>query len=108
MIAATLGTACHLPVNVLVAVAVCLDEAAENVSPLIDRVRVLHVDLYRLSSAAEFDSIGFEEILTAKALVLVEWADRAKGLLPHGHVPIDLEHIPGDPDRRLLLAGGHT
>jgi hypothetical protein len=27
--------------------------------------------------------------------------------LPSDHVPIQLRHVEGDPDRRVLYAGGH-
>jgi tRNA A37 threonylcarbamoyladenosine biosynthesis protein TsaE len=41
----------------------------------------------------------------AHALVLVEWADRAVDRLPADIVPIALEHVEGDPERRILMAG---
>lgn len=69
------------------------------------RFRVYHLDLYRLEGAAELTNIGWDEIVTANALVLVEWPERAGDRLPPDVVPIGLEHIPGDGDRRLLLAG---
>jgi len=69
------------------------------------RSRVFHLDLYRLEREAELTNIGWFDILTAGGLVLVEWPERAGALLPEDHVPIDLEHLDGDPDRRLLLAG---
>jgi tRNA threonylcarbamoyladenosine biosynthesis protein TsaE len=72
------------------------------------RSPVLHLDLYRLRGPRELQSIGFDEIVAARALVLIEWADRAAGLLPHGHVPIDLRHVPERPETRVLYAGGHT
>jgi tRNA threonylcarbamoyl adenosine modification protein YjeE len=72
------------------------------------RSRVFHLDLYRLKSDAELDGLGFDEILAERAIVLIEWADRAVGRLPSGHIPIELDHVPGDPDRRVLYAGGHT
>jgi tRNA threonylcarbamoyladenosine biosynthesis protein TsaE len=72
------------------------------------RSPVLHLDLYRLRGARELQSIGFDEIIAARALVLIEWADRAAGLLPHGHVPIDLRHVPERPETRVVYAGGHT
>ena len=69
------------------------------------RSKVFHLDLYRLEQANELTNIGWYDLLGAHALVLVEWPERAGGLMPTDHVPIDLEHIPGDPGRRLLLAG---
>ncbi len=69
------------------------------------RSRVFHLDLYRLEREAELTNIGWFDILASGGLVLVEWPERAGAMLPADHVPIDLEHIAGDPDRRLLLAG---
>ena len=68
------------------------------------RSPVYHLDLYRLRGPAELTNIGWDEIVAAHALVLIEWPERAEGLLP-AHVPIDLEHLPGDESRRVLLAG---
>src|SRR5947208_16538018 len=34
---------------------------------------VFHVDLYRIGSPAELTNIGWDEIVSARALVLVEW-----------------------------------
>lgn len=66
---------------------------------------VFHLDLYRLEDPRELENIGWDDVTGAHALVLVEWPERAGDRLPPGHVPIDLEHLPGDGDRRLLLAG---
>jgi tRNA threonylcarbamoyladenosine biosynthesis protein TsaE len=68
------------------------------------RGKVYHLDLYRLEREDELTNVGWDEIVDANALVLVEWPARAGTRLPAGHVPIDLEY--GDDDsRRLLLAG---
>jgi tRNA threonylcarbamoyladenosine biosynthesis protein TsaE len=66
---------------------------------------VYHLDLFRLESPADLTNIGWDEIVEANALVLVEWPERAGDRLPRNTVPIELEHIAGDPERRLLLAG---
>lgn len=66
---------------------------------------VYHLDLFRLASPAELTHLGWDDILAAHALVLVEWPERAVHRLPPAVVPIELEHIAGDPGRRLLLAG---
>ena len=70
------------------------------------RSPVYHIDLYRLDGERALTNIGWDEIVgDPHALVLVEWPDRAGSRLPPEHVPIDLEHVPGDPHRRILLAG---
>lgn len=68
------------------------------------RSTVFHIDLYRLENEAQLTNIGWDEIVSGDALVLVEWPERAGGRLPP-HVPIALEYEPGDPTRRILLAG---
>ena len=69
------------------------------------RGTVYHLDLYRLEHEAELTNLGWDDIVAADALVIVEWPERAGTRLPPGHVPIDLEHLVDDGARRVLLAG---
>jgi len=72
------------------------------------RSPVFHLDLYRLSDPVELTNIGWDDILGEDALVLVEWPERAGDRVPRNHVPVSLQHLPDDPTRRLLYAGGHV
>lgn len=69
------------------------------------RSPVYHLDLYRLERESELANIGWDDVLSSGGLVLVEWPERAGSLMPPETVPIELEHLAGDPERRLLLAG---
>jgi tRNA threonylcarbamoyladenosine biosynthesis protein TsaE len=69
------------------------------------RSPVYHLDLYRIDRASDLVNLGWDEIAASHALVIVEWPERAGAFIPAGHVPIDLEHSPDDPDRRVVLAG---
>jgi tRNA threonylcarbamoyladenosine biosynthesis protein TsaE len=69
---------------------------------------VYHLDLYRLDSPNELTNIAWDEIVSEEAIVLIEWPERAGDRIPHMHVPISLQHLPDDPSRRLLYAGGHV
>jgi len=73
----------------------------EYLSP---RSVVYHIDLYRLESEKQLTNIGWDEIVSGNGLVIIEWPERAGERLPP-HVPIALEYEPGDPTRRILLAG---
>jgi len=73
----------------------------EYLSP---RSVVYHIDLYRLESVKQLTNIGWDEIVSGNGLVIIEWPERAGERLPP-HVPIALEYEPGDPTRRILLAG---
>jgi tRNA threonylcarbamoyladenosine biosynthesis protein TsaE len=72
------------------------------------RSGVYHLDLYRLKDETELTNIGWDEILVAEALILIEWPERAGSRIPRDHVPISLQHLPDDANRRLLYAGGHV
>jgi len=47
-----------------------------------ERMLLVHMDLYRLRSPDDLLTIGFQEYLERKALVAVEWPERAADLLP--------------------------
>ncbi len=46
------------------------------------RLNVFHLDAYRAGGSDDFESIGFSELLEQRGVVVVEWADRVKSLLP--------------------------
>lgn len=69
------------------------------------RSPVHHLDLYRLDDPRQLDTIGWDELVSARAVVLIEWPERAGDRVPPGHVTLSLQHLPDDPDRRLLYAG---
>jgi tRNA threonylcarbamoyladenosine biosynthesis protein TsaE len=69
------------------------------------RSRVYHLDLYRVERPADLTVRGWDEIVTAHALVLIEWPEHAGDRLPADNVPIALTQSPGVDDRRVLLAG---
>src|SRR5216117_2711768 len=66
---------------------------------------VFHIDLYRLDSPDQLTNLGWDEIVSSRSLVLVEWPERAGSRLPEDHLSIDLDYVPDDPGRRILLAG---
>jgi tRNA threonylcarbamoyladenosine biosynthesis protein TsaE len=69
------------------------------------RSSVFHLDLFRLKEHRELAGLGWEDILAAEAVALIEWPERAAELLPSDHVGIELQHVPNDEAHRLLLAG---
>jgi tRNA threonylcarbamoyladenosine biosynthesis protein TsaE len=62
-----------------------------------------HLDLYRLRGPDDVLGLGFDDILERHALVLIEWADRAAGLLPTPHLAIMLDYdVAGGLDHRVV------
>jgi tRNA threonylcarbamoyladenosine biosynthesis protein TsaE len=66
---------------------------------------VYHVDLYRLDNPSQLTNIGWDDLISEHALIIVEWPERAGPRMPADHLPIDLDYIADDPERRILLAG---
>jgi tRNA threonylcarbamoyladenosine biosynthesis protein TsaE len=66
------------------------------------RSPVYHLDLYRLAGPHELGNLAWDETVSAPALILIEWPERAGDALPPGALAIELAHVPGDPARRRL------
>lgn len=52
--------------------------------------RVYHFDFYRIGQAEELTFIGLDDMLAERGLKLIEWPERAGGLLPPADVEIRL------------------
>ena len=65
--------------------------------------RVYHLDLFRLNSPNELTNLGWHEILDSRAIVLVEWPDRAGSALPGDATKLALWHLPGEPSKRRII-----
>jgi tRNA threonylcarbamoyl adenosine modification protein YjeE len=65
-------------------------------------VQVVHMDLYRVSDPDELWDLGWPELGDQDELVLVEWPDRAEGLLPEHRWEITLGPVPGDEAARTV------
>src|ERR1700722_8418829 len=71
------------------------------------RFTLVHADLYRLTGAAELAELGFDD-LPEGAVVLLEWTDRAAGLLPADRLDITFTLVPQlGPDVRNVRYVGY-
>lgn len=50
-----------------------------------------HFDLYRLNDPGELEFLGVRDYLDGKGLCVIEWAERAQGVLPSPDVDIMIE-----------------
>ena len=56
--------------------------------------KLIHIDAYRLESAKELISLGWEEIAAdPKNIILVEWPERVADILPVNHIKINFTFI---------------
>lgn len=66
--------------------------------------RVLHLDLYRLSSPLELDALALDDDPPSHCLWLVEWPQRGAGRLPAPSLQLQWLSAPG-PGRQVRLQG---
>ena len=64
------------------------------------RIPLYHLDTYRLDHERELVALGFEELLDAGNVVVVEWADRMIDLMPEDALWITIE-ATGPTSRRF-------
>ena len=68
------------------------------------RFAIHHLDAYRLEHPRELAALGFEELCESGGLVLVEWADRVRVLIPDSAAWIRLTPT-GATERQVRLEG---
>ena len=65
------------------------------------RLPLVHIDLYRLTSADDLDSIGFFDVIGQPAVTAVEWADRVQGWQPTEHLAVHFT-VKGIHQRQIV------
>lgn len=65
--------------------------------------RVYHIDLYRISGAHDFDTLGLGDVFAENAVVLVEWPERMPPIrIGWPVVRIKLDHVD-ESTRRIQV-----
>ncbi|MDP3795409.1 MAG: tRNA (adenosine(37)-N6)-threonylcarbamoyltransferase complex ATPase subunit type 1 TsaE [bacterium] len=63
-----------------------------------------HIDCYRLDNGAALSALGFKDVLQDQSgLVVIEWADRVRELLPEGTLWVTLTHGAKEGERRMSI-----
>lgn len=58
---------------------------------------LFHIDLYRLENTDKINFLGLEEIWSdPKNIILIEWADKIKKILPKNTTNITIEKLEGN------------
>ena len=66
------------------------------------RLRLFHIDAYRLADADEAFAAGLLDERQAAGVTVVEWADRLAGQLPDDRLEIELLPDDAKPEHRTL------
>lgn len=64
---------------------------------------LVHMDLYRLRGEDDVLAVGWEDYLADGAILVVEWPERAGGLIPAGARHVTFSHLDGDERRRICF-----
>jgi len=69
------------------------------------RLRLHHLDAYRLSSVEELEEIGLPETLAGPDVVVLEWPGLAEPLLPADRLHVRIDYGAGEEERSLDFEG---
>ncbi|MGD8785569.1 MAG: tRNA (adenosine(37)-N6)-threonylcarbamoyltransferase complex ATPase subunit type 1 TsaE [Thioalkalispiraceae bacterium] len=56
-------------------------------------ITIHHLDLYRLADPEELEYLGIDEICQDQGICLIEWPERAEGLLMEPTLTLELRHL---------------
>ena len=71
----------------------------------VSRLNLYHFDFYRFIDAREFADAGLADYFEGEGICLVEWPERAGGLLPHPDLELALDYAG---DGREIRATAHS
>jgi len=67
------------------------------------RLRMLHVDVYRLERFQELHDVGLDDELGEQAVTVVEWGGRVGAMLPRERLVVRLEPGGHDDERHVVV-----
>ena len=69
------------------------------------RLPVYHLDLFRLNTVEDLETIGYDEYVAGQGVTLIEWAQKMRPALPRDHVELVFEMA--GPTSRTIRALPH-
>jgi tRNA threonylcarbamoyladenosine biosynthesis protein TsaE len=68
------------------------------------RASVYHIDLYRVDTPRELETLGIDDLLAENSVLLIEWGEKFPRFETERDVEIALERV-GESQRRILITG---
>src|SRR6266851_9592864 len=68
------------------------------------RANLYHIDLYRVDTPRELETLGLDDLRSENSILLIEWGEKFPRLLRERDVEISLER-EGETARRIRIAG---
>ena len=68
------------------------------------RATLYHIDLYRVDTPRELETLGLDDLRSEKSVLLIEWGEKFPRFLREREVEISLER-DGESGRRIRVSG---
>jgi len=68
------------------------------------RANLYHIDLYRVDTPREFETLGLDDLRSDNSILLIEWGEKFPCFVRERNVEIVLERI-GENERRIRVTG---
>ena len=78
-------------------------EGRHNVDGKEREIALYHIDLYRIEDERQLETLGFDEMATEDAILLVEWGEKFPSLVKRSDGEIHIEHGGGDTRKITLV-----
>ncbi len=67
------------------------------------QVTLYHIDLYRIDTQRELDTLALDDLIGPDSILLIEWGEKFERFVKERQVEIAIEHKGGD-DRSIALS----
>jgi len=68
------------------------------------RANLFHIDLYRIDTPRELETLGLDDLVSEKSILLIEWGEKFSRCVRDRDVEIRLERV-GENERKILVSG---
>ena len=68
------------------------------------RVKLYHIDLYRIDTQRELDTLALDDLMAEDSILLIEWGEKFARFERERDVEIELERV-GENERRVRVNG---
>jgi len=66
------------------------------------RVNVYHVDLYRIDTPRQLETLGLDDLMAENSVLLLEWGEKFQRFVDERDVEIQIERL-GEDERRVRI-----
>ncbi len=71
------------------------------------RVNVYHIDLYRVDTPRQLETLGLDDLMADNAVLLIEWGEKFPRFVRERDVEIALEST-GDDERKIVVTANRN